>query len=70
MSAIPPKHGFDPQPAPPKAISAPESARYTSDMLESLRKIASGQGHELLAHLLDLARVEAKSLAGTTKDST
>lgn len=45
-----------------KPISSPESASYTSDLLEVLRKMASGQGHRLLAHLLELARVEAKSL--------
>ena len=40
-----------------------ETARYMGDMLESLGKLARKQGQELLAHLLDLARLEAKSLA-------
>ena len=40
-----------------------ETARYTRDLIESLRKIASQQGHSLLAHLLELAAIEAKALA-------
>lgn len=39
-----------------------ESAQYTKDMLESLRKIAIQQRQPLLAHLLDLAALEAKTL--------
>ena len=46
----------------PKDISPPETARYTSDMLESLRKMAAEQGQNILAHLLELARAEAKLL--------
>ena len=41
-----------------------EATRYMGDMLESLGKLARRQGQELLAHLLDLAQLEAKSLAG------
>ena len=44
-----------------------ETAQYTKDMLESLKKIAMQQRQLLLAHLLDLAAVEAKSL-GTSQD--
>jgi hypothetical protein len=40
-----------------------ETARYTRDLIESLRKIAGQQGHSLLAHLLELAAIEAKALA-------
>ena len=40
-----------------------DTARYSKDLLESLRKIALKQGQELLAHLLGLAAQEAKSLA-------
>lgn len=47
----------------PAALSPSETARYTSDLLESLRKIASRQGHGVLAHLLELAQYEAHSLA-------
>lgn len=36
---------------------------YTADLVESLRKIALKQDQPLLAHLLELAAVEAKSLA-------
>jgi hypothetical protein len=45
------------------ALSPAETARYTSDLLDSLRKIAMRQGHGVLAHLLDLAQYEAQSLA-------
>jgi hypothetical protein len=54
--------------AQPRPISPPESAQYTSDQLESLARIATGQGQDLLAHLLELARVEAKSLARANQD--
>jgi hypothetical protein len=40
-----------------------ETARYSRDLIESLRKIALHQGHSLLAHLLGLAALEAKALA-------
>ena len=43
-------------------ISPAESARYTVDMLESLRKIAIQQGQPVLAHLLELAQSEARML--------
>ena len=39
-----------------------ETARYTCELLESLRKIAARQGQGVLAHLLELARFEAQSL--------
>jgi hypothetical protein len=39
-----------------------ETAQYTREMLESLKKIAVQQHQHLLAHLLDLAALEAKSL--------
>lgn len=39
-----------------------ETALYTKDMLESLKVIAVKQKQPLLAHLLDLAAMEAKSL--------
>ena len=40
-----------------------ETAQYTKETLESLRKIALQQRQVLLAHLLELAVVEAKALA-------
>jgi hypothetical protein len=41
-------------------FSPAETARYTEEMLGSLSRIALRQGQSLLAHLLDLAAVEAK----------
>jgi hypothetical protein len=50
--------------APQDSKLAPaETARYSKDLLESLRKIALQQGHSLLAHLLGLAAQEAKALS-------
>jgi hypothetical protein len=46
--------------SPQERISPLDSARYTIDMLENLRKIARKQGHDLLAHLLELAQMEAR----------
>jgi hypothetical protein len=40
-----------------------ETARYSKDLLDSLRKIALQQGQSLLAHLLSLAAQEAKALS-------
>jgi hypothetical protein len=51
---------------PPSPVSPTETATYISDILANLRKIASGQGQNVLVHLLDLARFEARSL---TRDS-
>jgi hypothetical protein len=52
-------------------ISPLETARYTADLLENLRKIAARQGLGILAHLLELAQAEARMVArsgtGTTK---
>jgi hypothetical protein len=39
-----------------------ETARYTAELLDSLRKIADRQGQAVLAHLLELARFEAQAL--------
>jgi len=36
-----------------------EIAAYAADMLGSLKRISSANGLDLLAHLMDLARVEA-----------
>jgi len=44
------------------SIGPAQSAQYTTEMLESLKKIALRQNQRLLAHLLDLAAIEAKSL--------
>ncbi len=54
----------------PKAPGPSETARYTKEMLESLKKIAVQQNQQLLAHLLDLAALEAKSLGDTQRHDT
>jgi hypothetical protein len=54
----------------PKAPCPSETARYTKEMLESLKKIAVQQNQQLLAHLLDLAALEAKSLGETQRQDT
>lgn len=51
------------RPLPDIALGPVETARYTRDLIESLRKIALQQGQALLAHLLGLAAMEAKALA-------
>ena len=45
-----------------------ETARYTCELLDSLRKIAARQGQGMLAHLLELARFEAQSLPVAAPD--
>lgn len=45
---------------PADAVSPAESARYTLDLLDDLRKIAQRQGQGMLAHLLELAQAEAR----------
>jgi hypothetical protein len=48
-------------PSPSETVFSPaETARYTLEMLQSLRRIATQQKQGLLAHLLELAAVEAK----------
>jgi len=48
--------------APAADMSPAETARYTCELLDSLRKIAARQNQMMLAHLLELARYEAHSL--------
>jgi hypothetical protein len=60
----------DKSPAVPPAVLTPhETARYTADMIESLRKIALKQGQLLLAHFLELAALEAKAQASQDQDT-
>ena len=40
-----------------------ECASYSAAMLSDLRRIAARNGQELLAHLLDLAEIEAERQA-------
>ena len=62
MASAPQKPGSPAPGGPGPMISPEESARYTADMLESLRKIAAQQGQPILAHLLELAQAEARML--------
>ena len=50
----------------PKQLSSSQTAEYTQDMLDSLRKIAERQRHDMLARLLEAAAIEAGRLAGRT----
>jgi hypothetical protein len=54
---------------PPPPITPADSARYTAEMLESLRKIALGNNQGRLAHLLGLAAVEARYLADPPQET-
>ena len=57
------KPAIPPVPEPGKTISPAESARYTAEMLETLRRIAVQQNQPVLAHLLELAQSEARMLS-------
>jgi hypothetical protein len=61
-----PQAAKNPRPSlvPPvtEGMGPAETARYTAELLDSLRKIAARQGQAVLAHLLELARFEAHSL--------
>ena len=54
---------------PPPPATPADTARYTYDLLEALRKLAVGQGQTLLAHLLSLAAQEAKAIAAQAQDT-
>jgi hypothetical protein len=54
----------------PVGFEPRETARYTLDMLETLRKIAVQQNQKLLAHLLSLAAVEAEIQSGQGDQDT
>ena len=66
MMTIPLQSGNPPLPE----MGPAETAQYTKDTLESLRKIALQQKQVLLAHLLELAAVEAKALAQVQSQET
>ncbi len=53
---------FSPAAPVTEGMGPAETARYTAELLDSLRKIADRQGQAVLAHLLELARFEAHSL--------
>ncbi|HWA90761.1 MAG TPA: hypothetical protein VG889_12035 [Rhizomicrobium sp.] len=55
---------------PPGPITPADTARYTADLLDSLRKMAIKQEQVLLAHFLELAAVEARAQAGRQDQET
>ena len=68
MPSYPPGGRYGPS-TPPVPLTPAETASYTRDLLESLRKIALGQGQSLLAHLLGHAAMEAKAQADQAQDT-
>lgn len=46
---------------PPGPITPADTARYTAELLDSLRKMALKQEQVMLAHFLELAAVEARA---------
>lgn len=52
------------------SLNPADTARYTEDMLISLRKLALKQQQGLLAHLLYLAAVEAESIRKSYPESS
>jgi hypothetical protein len=56
---------------PPVSLPSPtpaETARYIRDLIESLRKIALSRDLKLLAHLLGLASIEARTHLESSQD--
>ena len=54
---------------PPPPLRPQDTARYTREMLVSLRKIAIGNGQMRLAHLLELAALEARFLGDQAQET-
>lgn len=69
MTIVPRRLAPEPAVQPPALLSPAETALYTRDILENLRKMAEKQGQMLLCHLLDMAAKEAKFL-GTQSQQT
>jgi hypothetical protein len=46
------------------APSSSQTAHYTRELIDSLRKMAKGQKEEMLAILLEAASMEARRIAG------
>lgn len=59
MTIEPEKSRFSAHNPDPGPATTADFARYTRDMLESLRKIARQQELGMLAHLLELTQAEA-----------
>ncbi|MGA9795280.1 MAG: hypothetical protein WBQ17_07070 [Rhizomicrobium sp.] len=47
----------------PRGITPEEAARYSKELIDSLRKLAIGQKYHRLAQLLEAAESEAEALA-------
>ena len=45
-------------------LSSSQTAEYTQDMLDSLKKIAANQHQDMLVRLLEAASIEAGRIAG------
>jgi hypothetical protein len=48
----------------PVGPNSSETAQYTHELIDSLRKIAKSQKEEMLAILLEAASMEARRIAG------
>lgn len=48
----------------PIAPNSSETAQYTRELIDSLRKMAKSQKEEMLAILLEAASMEARRIAG------
>lgn len=59
--AVPPKR----ERAEPASV--PETARYIAELTGGLSALARGSGMDVLAYLLDIARLEAEEIAQTPK---
>jgi hypothetical protein len=70
MPDAPQKLRFRPTEVLSPHVSPLESARYTADMLESLRRIALSHGQTVLAHLLELTQTEARLVARDCAQAT
>ena len=55
---------------PFEMLTPAETAEYSGDLLETLRKTAARQGQALLAHLLGLAVAEARFQAAAQAQDT
>lgn len=61
MNVAPRRSSEEQKKVPP--LGPTETARYTYELVVSLSRIAERQGQPLLAHLLEIAALEAKTQA-------
>lgn len=59
--------GAVPQKREPEPASGPETARYIAELTTGLSSLARGSGLDVLAYLLDIARLEAEEIAQNPK---